>query len=97
MDMTVENIARILKAHDSDRMECSDHDKKCCPSCEVHGFANGYQHQAEALLKEMGLHYLADPDKMRCGCGHVPDVKLGESKMRAMDKHIIEMAMREVR
>lgn len=44
-------MAQVLRDHDADRMECMDHDKKCCPTCDAHDFEDAYKHQAEALAK----------------------------------------------
>ena len=88
--LTVEEIARVLFEHDAKRMSCMDHDKDCCPTCEAHDFDSAYEHQAEALLKEIGLHYLPDPTVLRCKCGYIPCPGIGESYAKYMDRHLIE-------
>lgn len=57
---TTTKVARVLLAHDAERMACMDHDGACCPTCDAHDFADAYKHQAEALaaaglLREPGL------------------------------------------
>ncbi len=45
-----DKAARVLFEHDAERMECADHDRYCCPTCDAHGYSDDYGHQAQALL-----------------------------------------------
>lgn len=65
---TTSQVARVLLDHDAERMECMDHDRLCCPTCDAHDFASAYKHQADALA-EAGLlrdHATIDALNQRC-------------------------------
>lgn len=57
---TTGEVARVLLAHDAERMECMDHDRLCCPTCDAHDFADAYKHQADALADAGLLREAAD-------------------------------------
>jgi hypothetical protein len=46
---TITEAVRVLIDHDADRMSCADHDGKCCPSGDAHGFHSREDHQVHAL------------------------------------------------
>lgn len=48
---TITAAVRVLIDHDTDRMECMDHDGLCCPSGDVHDVHSRYEHQVHALLQ----------------------------------------------
>lgn len=48
--LDAESVAQLLIDHDADRMECHDHDGKCCPAGDAHDFEHGHLHQAEVAL-----------------------------------------------
>jgi hypothetical protein len=46
---TITEAVRVLIDHDTDRMECMDHDGLCCPSGDAHDIHSRYEHQVLAL------------------------------------------------
>lgn len=48
---TTTEVARVLRDHDAERMECYDHEGLCCPAGDAHGYVDNRTHQAAALAK----------------------------------------------